>query len=163
MTQITLASAPYLTKKKTTKREQFLREMNEAFPWEDLLRIVQRRYRKADDNGRPKSRCMTLRRCGCLRGLSLGKEDIPDETTILNFRRFLEEYQLPQKFFARINKLLEEKGLLVKSGTIVDATIIHSPSPTSSGSGTNSLLLSPTVSISSRLQRFTALPLKIRS
>ena len=62
--------------------------------------------------------------------IELGQEDIPDETTILNFRRFLEEYQLPQKFFARINKLLEEKGLLVKSGTIVDATIIHAPSST---------------------------------
>ena len=161
--------------------------MDEALPWEDLLRIVERRYRKADDNGRQKMPAERMLRIYFLQQwfnlsdpgaeealydstsmrmfakIELGQEEIPDETTILNFRRFLEEHELPQKFFARINKLLEEKGLLVKSGTIVDATIIHSPSPTSSGSGTNSLLLSPTVSISSRLQRFTALPLKIRS
>jgi hypothetical protein len=54
MTQLTLANQPYLTKKKTTKREQFLKEMDQALPWKELLRIVNRRYYKEGDNGRPK-------------------------------------------------------------------------------------------------------------
>ena len=54
MKQITLASLPYLTKKKKTKRELFLEEMESALLWGDLLRIVDKRYRKEDDNGRPK-------------------------------------------------------------------------------------------------------------
>lgn len=58
-------------------------------------------------------------------GIELGQDCIPDETTILNFRRFLEEHRLTEKFFDRINRILEDKGLLMKSGTIVDATIIH--------------------------------------
>lgn len=154
MTQITLASLPYLTKKKKTRREQFLEEMDKAIPWEDLLRIVERRYRKMDDNGRPKMPAERMLRIYFLQqwfnlsdpgaeealydivsmrmfaGIELGQEVIPDETTILNFRRFLEQHKLPQRFFELINKILENKGLLMKSGTIVDATIIDAPSST---------------------------------
>ena len=154
MTQITLASAPYLTKKKKTRREQFLEEMDEAMPWGDLLRIVNRRYRKVDENGRPKMPAERMLRIYFLQqwfnlsdpgaeealydsasmrmfaGIELGQEAIPDETTILNFRRFLEAHELPQKFFERVNRILEDKGLLIKSGTIVDATIINAPSST---------------------------------
>jgi len=154
MTQITLASLPYLTKKKKTRREQFLEEMDKAIPWKDLLRIISRHYQKVDDNGRPKMPAERMLRIYFLQqwfnlsdpgaeeslydstsmrmfaGIELGQEAIPDETTILNFRRFLEQHKLPQKFFERINKLLEDKGLLMKSGTIVDATIINAPSST---------------------------------
>lgn len=154
MTQISLASLPYLSKKKTTKREQFLAEMEKAVPWKELLKIVQKRYRKADDNGRPKMPAQRMLRIYFLQqwfnlsdpgaeealydiasmrlfaGIELGQDDIPDETTILNFRRFLEDHKLPQKFFARVNHILEQQGLLMRSGTIVDATIIHAPSST---------------------------------
>lgn len=154
MTQITLSSAPYLAKKKQTRREQFLKEMDRAVPWGDLLRIVDRHYRKVDDNGRPKMPSELMLRIYFLQQwfnlsdpgaeealydivsmrmfarIELGQDVIPDETTILNFRRFLEEQQLPQRFFERINKLLEAKGLLMKSGTIVDATIIDAPPST---------------------------------
>ena len=154
MTQISLASLPYLSKKKTTRREHFLAEMEKAVPWKELLKIVQKRYRKADDNGRPKMPAQRMLRIYFLQqwfnlsdpgaeealydiasmrlfaGIELGQDDIPDETTILNFRRFLEEHKLPQKFFARVNHILEEQGLLMRSGTIVDATIIHAPSST---------------------------------
>ena len=154
MTQITLASVPYLTKKKQTRRERFLEEMNQAIPWEELLKIVNRRYRKLDENGRPKMPAERMLRIYFLQqwfnlsdpgveealydsssmrmfaGIELGQESIPDETTVLNFRRFLEEHELTRKFFERINRSLEERGLLVKSGTIVDATIIHAPSST---------------------------------
>lgn len=154
MKQLTFASAAYLSKKKRTRREQFLEEMDKAIPWTDLLRLINRYYGKVDDNGRPKMPSERMLRIYFLQqwfnlsdpgaeealydscsmrmfaGVELGEEAIPDETTILNFRRFLEEHQLPQKFFARINKILEETGLLLKSGTIVDATIIHAPSST---------------------------------
>lgn len=151
---MTLATQPYLTKKKKTRREQFLEEMDKALPWKDLLRIVEQRYHKADNNGRPKMPAERMLRIYFLQQwfnlsdpgaeealyditsmrmfakIELGQEDIPDETTILNFRRFLEEHELPQKFFTRVNKLLEDRGLLLKEGTIVDATIIHAPSST---------------------------------
>lgn len=128
--------------------------MDKAIPWGDLLRIVNRRYRKVAENGRPKMPSERMLRIYFLQqwfnlsdpgaeealyditsmrmfaGIELGQEAIPDETTILNFRRFLEEHELPQKFFERINRILENRGLLMKSGTIVDATIIDAPSST---------------------------------
>lgn len=55
---------------------------------------------------------------------------VPDETTIMNFRHLLEEHNLQKKFFAIVKELLEERGLILKDGTIVDATIIHAPSST---------------------------------
>ncbi len=63
-------------------------------------------------------------------GIELGEEAIPDETTILRFRHLLEKHQLTEQIFAEIRTLLEEKRLLLKSGTIVDATIIAAPPST---------------------------------
>jgi IS5 family transposase len=63
-------------------------------------------------------------------GIELGQDPIPDETTILNFRHLLEAHNLTKLFFEKTNALLEKQGLLVKSGSIVDATIIDAPSST---------------------------------
>ena len=63
-------------------------------------------------------------------GIELAEDTIPDESTILRFRHLLEEHQLTEKIFAEVRSLLEEKKLLLKSGTIVDATIISAPSST---------------------------------
>jgi IS5 family transposase len=63
-------------------------------------------------------------------GIELADDAIPDETTILHFRHLLERHQLPEQIFAEVRALLEEKKLLLKSGTIVDATIISAPSST---------------------------------
>jgi IS5 family transposase len=63
-------------------------------------------------------------------GIELLGHDIPDETTILRFRHLLEQHQLTERIFAEIRSLLEEKRLLLKSGTIVDATIIAAPPST---------------------------------
>jgi IS5 family transposase len=63
-------------------------------------------------------------------GIELAEEAIPDETTILNFRHLLEKHKLTEKIFAEVRQLLEEKRLLLKSGTIVDATIISAPTST---------------------------------
>jgi IS5 family transposase len=68
-------------------------------------------------------------------GIELLGHDIPDETTILRFRHLLEEHHLTERIFAQIRSLLEEKRLLLKSGTIVDATIIAAPPSTKNSAG----------------------------
>ena len=63
-------------------------------------------------------------------GVELGEDTVPDETTILRFRHLLEEHGLTEAIFGEVRALLEEKRLLLKSGTIMDATIVHAPSST---------------------------------
>ncbi len=63
-------------------------------------------------------------------GIDLGREPVPDETTILNFRHLLEAHNLGEKLFALIGQYLEENGLKVSTGTTVDASIINAPSST---------------------------------
>jgi transposase, IS5 family len=63
-------------------------------------------------------------------GIDLGRERVPDETTILNFRHLLERHDLTQALFERMNAYLASRGLQVRGGTIVDATIIAAPSST---------------------------------
>ena len=70
-----------------------------------------------------------------LRRVELGEDAVPDETTILRFRHLLERHRLTERVFAEIRTLLEEKRLLLKSGTIVDATIIAAPPSTKNAEG----------------------------
>jgi len=63
-------------------------------------------------------------------GIDLGREPVPDETTILNFRRLLEQHELGKPLFERINQHLAARGMKLAGGTIVDATIIATPSST---------------------------------
>lgn len=63
-------------------------------------------------------------------GIELGDDVIPDESSILGFRHLLERHALTERLFAEVRSLLEERRLLLKAGTIVDATIIHAPSST---------------------------------
>ena len=63
-------------------------------------------------------------------GIELGEEEIPDETTILNFRHLLEKHQLAEKLLEEVNGYLSEQKLLLREGTIVDATLIAAPSST---------------------------------
>ena len=69
-------------------------------------------------------------------GIDLGRERVPDATTLLKFRRRLEEHQLGQALFAKVGEVLQAGGLKVGAGTIVDATIIAAPSSTKNHSGT---------------------------
>ncbi|WP_254656924.1 transposase [Pseudomonas lundensis] len=66
-------------------------------------------------------------------GLNLDR--IPDETTILNFRRLLEKHELAGGIFQVINGYLGDRGLMLRQGTVVDATIIHAPSSTKNKDG----------------------------
>ena len=140
-------------KKKVTRREQFLAEMDAVVPWGRLLALIAPHYPKAGPKGgRPPMLLETMLRVYFLQnwyalsdpmaeetlydsesmrrfaGIELGDDRIPDETTILNFRHLLERHGLTEALFAEVNGHLAEKGITLRSGTLVDATIIDAPS-----------------------------------
>jgi IS5 family transposase len=157
MSQLSFADAEYAGKRKKTRREVFLEEMNEVIPWATLVKLIEPFYPVAGQGRRPYPLESMLRvhlmqnfftlsdpameealyDSASMRqfaGFKLSGA-IPDETTILNFRHLLEEYDLAEDILAQVNKLLAAKGLLLKRGTIVDATIIAAPSSTKNASG----------------------------
>jgi len=149
----TFASLAYDNKKKRTRREKFLEEMGMVIPWEELLKIVRKHYPKKGYGRQPMplERMLRIYFLQQWYGLSdpamedslydiesmrrfawinLETDVIPDETTILNFRHYLEEHCLTEKIFEKTKGYLADKGLLLREGTIVDATIINSPPST---------------------------------
>ena len=153
MKQTTFASVAWEKKGKITRRERFLAEMDAVIPWSRLLALIEPHYPKAGNGTQPKPMEQMLRiyfmqnwfnlsdpqaedslydieSMRRFAGIELMGHDIPDETTILRFRHLLEQHQLTERIFAEIRSLLEEKRLLLKSGTIVDATIIAAPPST---------------------------------
>ena len=153
MLTVSFASLAYESKKKKTRREKFLEEMDKVIPWEELMRDIKKYYPKAG-NGRqpiPLARMLRIYFMQQWYGLSdpamedalydieslrrfadidMEVDVIPDETTILHFRHLLEKYELTRKIFEKTKQYLSEKGLLLREGTIVDATIINAPSST---------------------------------
>jgi IS5 family transposase len=127
--------------------------MYAVIPWRDLVARIEPHYPTAG-RGRPPLPLETMLRIYFLQHwfdlsdpaaedalyyseamrpfarVELGDDAVPDETTILHFRHLLERHQLPEAIFAHVRRLFERKGLLLKSGTIVDATIINAPSST---------------------------------
>lgn len=144
------ASLAYDNRKKRTRREKFLAEMDQVIPWTELLKIIRRHYPKAG-NGRqpmPMERMLRIYFMQQWYGLSdpamedalydiesmrrfaridLEADAIPDETTILKFRHLLTKHKLTEKIFEKTKGYLLEKGLMLREGTIVDATIINAP------------------------------------
>jgi IS5 family transposase len=157
--QRTFAGLAWTTKKKRTRREQFLGEMNAVIPWAELLKLIAPHY-PTGQGGRRAMPLETMLRIYFLQhwydlsdpaaedalydsesmrrfvGLELGEDAIPDESTILHFRHLLEAHQLTEAMFALVRGLLESRGLLLKSGTVVDATIIAAPSSTKNATDT---------------------------
>jgi transposase, IS5 family len=151
--QRTFASIAWNGKGKVTRRERFLAEMDAVIPWPRLVRLIEPHYPKAG-NGRQPLGLEKMLRIYFLQQwfnlsdpqaedaiydsesmrrfarVELGAEVVPDETTILRFRHLLEQHGLTQAIFNSITGLLEERRLLLRSGTIVDATIIAAPSST---------------------------------
>jgi len=149
----TFASLAYDSKKKKTRREQFLEEMDRVIPWEAMLQTIRPHYPKAG-NGRPPMELEMMLRIYFLQqwyglsdpamedslydsesmrrfaGIDLHSDAVPDETTILHFRHFLEKHKLTEKLFEQTRQYLTDKGLMVREGTIVDATILNAPSST---------------------------------
>lgn len=150
MSQPTFAALAFANKKKKTRREQFLEEMEQVVPWSKLLKVVRRRYPKAG-HGRPPMGLEKMLRIYFLQqwfnlsdpamedalydieslrrfaGLELGQDEVPDESTILQFRHLLERHDLTKKLFAQVAAHLTKKKLLLQRGTIVDATIVNAP------------------------------------
>jgi IS5 family transposase len=157
MSQMSFGDAEYAGKRKQTRREVFLGEMNQVVPWKSLLSLIEPCYPIAG-GGRPPYPLETMLRVHLMQnwfglsdpameealyeitpmrvfaGLSLTKP-IPDETTILNFRHMLEANELAPEILSRVNAYLGRKGLLLKRGSIVDATIIAAPSSTKNAEG----------------------------
>lgn len=143
---------------KTTRREQFLTEMDHIVPWKELCARVAPHYPKAGGGRRPKELEMMLR-IYCLQlwfdlsdpaveeslydsrsmrgfvGVDLGEEPVPDETTICRFRHLLERHDLGRKLFEQVHRHLECQGIRLSKGTIVDATLISAPSSTKNREG----------------------------
>lgn len=154
MHQQTFAEASFEQYRKSTRRERFLDEMNRVVPWAELLAVIEPVYPKADGPGRPPVGIERMLRVLCLQqwfnlsdpaveealydsramrqfvGIDLGREPVPDETTICKFRHLLEVHELGKQLFTRIGEYLTKQGLQVNRGTIVDATIISAPSST---------------------------------
>ena len=154
MHQQTFAEVPFEQYRKSTRRERFLDEMTRIVPWADLVAAIEPVYPKAEGPGRPPIGVERMLRLHCLQqwfnlsdpaveealydsramrqfvGIDLGREPVPDETTICKFRHLLEAHQLGEQLFARIGAYLAAQGLTVNRGTIVDATIISAPSST---------------------------------
>ncbi len=152
MVQLSFASLSF--KNKVIRTETFLNEMNRVVPWAELKQLIEPLYPKYDGKGRKPMDLMLMIRIYCLQQwynlsdpameeaiydrFSFQKfldvdrmgSIIPDETTILQFRHLLEAHQLTEKIFETINAQLVKKGLLIKKGTIVDATIVTSASST---------------------------------
>lgn len=158
MKQTTFASAVWNHKGKVTRRERFLSEMDAVIPWARLLALIEPHYPKPGNGTQPLPMERMLRiyfmqnwfnlsdpgtedalydseSMRRFAGIELVDDDIPDESTILRFRHLLEKHRLTEQLFAEIRTLLEEKRLLLKSGTIVDATIIAAPPSTKNAAG----------------------------
>ena len=151
--QPSFAQAEFATKKKITRREKFLARMETLIPWAQLLAVIAPFYPKGE-RGRPPIGLERMLRVyflqqwyaladealedalydsQALRGfarIDLAAEGVPDATTLLKFRRLLETHDLCKGLFTAINADLTARGLLLREGTLVDATLIAAPSST---------------------------------
>lgn len=157
MRQRTFADLSWERKEKTTRRERFLGEMSEAIPWKELERLIepvapsvvpsevggrpaypvsvmlrvyfcQSWYQLSDDGAEDALYDIESVRRFCTGSTSVDR--IPDERSIRRFRHLLEEHELQEELMRRVTRLLSEKGIVTKHGTIVDATLVHAPSST---------------------------------
>ncbi len=148
------------TAKKRTKREKFLAEMEAVVPWQALINLIEPHYPKASKKGgRPPYPLAMMLRIHRLQqwyslsdpameealievptmrhfaGIELISDRIPDETTILTFRHLLEKHGLGEQIFDTVKDLLAARGVTMRQGTIVDATLIAAPSSTKNKDG----------------------------
>jgi IS5 family transposase len=145
---------------KTTRRAQFLSDMDRIIPWTELAAVVEKVYPKGGDaGGRPPIPLERMLRIYFLQlwfnlsdpaveealydsvamrsfvGIDLGVEAAPDETTVCKFRHLLERNKLGKVLLKAVNEYLRENGIKISNGTIVDATIISAPSSTKNKDG----------------------------
>lgn len=159
MKQSSFSEAEFAGKKKQTRRERFLAEIEAITPWAGLVAALLPYYPKGDGRGRPPiglermlrmyivQQCLGLSDEGIedaiydsqsirgFVGIDLTHESAPDATTLLKFRRLLEQHNLTRRIFNEINGHLAKKGLVMREGTIVDATLIAAPPSTKNRDG----------------------------
>ena len=160
MKQMSLGTTGFERKTKRTRKREFLDEMNLVVPWAALVALIAPHApARSPRGGRPPFAVETLLRIHFLQqwfnlsdpameealydtpmfrefaGLDIGEENLPDESTILRFRHLLEEHNLALQILATVNATLTAKGLLLKQGTVVDATLIAAPSSTKNKDG----------------------------
>ena len=152
--QMTFAEHQKLSRRrKLTRREKFLAEMDAVVPWARLVALIGPHYPRGGRGRQPMPVERMLRihflqqwyacpdpgmedalyEIPLLRqfaGIDLGRDFVPDETAILKFRRLLERQDLAAAIFAEVQAVLRENGLVLAEGKMVDATLIHAPSPT---------------------------------
>jgi IS5 family transposase len=155
--QISFAESEFTGKKKTTRRERFLAEMEKVVPWERLVALIKPHY-PSGERGRPPIGIERMLRIYFLQqwytladealedaiydsqalrsfaGIDLSVEPVPDATTLLHFRHLLEKHDLTKGILAEVNAHLSERKLFMREGTIVDATIIAASPSTKNAS-----------------------------
>lgn len=157
--QSSFSDLEYAAKKKQTRRDRFLSGIDAVTPWSALVAGIEPFYPKGEGRGRPPIgvarmlRMYVVQQCFGLSdegmedaiydsqairhfvGIDLSREAAPDATTLLKFRRLLEKHELTRKIFEVINTHLAEQGLMMREGTIVDATLIAAPGSTKNKDG----------------------------
>ncbi len=161
MKQMSLGAGGFERKTKRTRKREFLDEMNLVVPWAELVALIAPHAPQPGlKGGRPPFAVATLLRIHFLQqwfnlsdpameealydtpmfrefaGLDMGEDHLPDESTILRFRHLLETHNLSLQILATVNAMLSAKGLLLKQGTVVDATLIAAPCSTKNSTGT---------------------------
>ena len=148
------------TAKKRTKKEKFLAEMDQVVAWQPLLDLIEPVYPKVSSKGgRPPYPLATMLRIHLMQqwyslsdlamedtlievatilrfaGIELISNRIPDQTTILSFRHLIEKHDRGQQIFEMVKAHLKQRGMAMKQGTIIDATLISAPSSTKNKTG----------------------------
>lgn len=159
MKQASFASLSYASKKKKTRKECFLEQMERCVPWSAFEAVIEPYYPKTGKKGGQPIGVSSMLRIYLMQQwfnlsdpmmedalyevesmrrfahLELCEDRIPDETTILKFRHLLERHQLTEKLFATVNEVLQAQGLQVSKGTMVDATLIAASPSTKNAEG----------------------------
>jgi IS5 family transposase len=158
--QTTLSMAGFDRFAKPTRREIFLTQMDKVVPWAELCAVIAPVYPKPEGGaGRPPVGLERMLRIYLLQqwfnlsdpaveealydalamrrfvGVDLGREPVPDETTVCKFRHLLESHELGKALFEQVHQHLQAQGIKISRGTIVDATIINAPSSTKNATG----------------------------
>lgn len=151
--QTSFADMEYSARQKPTRREKFLTDLDRLVPWPVLIALIEPHYYRGERGRPPIGLELMLRMYLCQNCLGLSDEGIedaivdsiavrrfvgvdlierqpPDATTLLKFRRLLERHDMPARIFALIREHLGQQGLILREGTIVDATLIAAPPST---------------------------------
>ena len=158
MKQQTFSDIEYSNRRHTTKREAFLDSMDAIIPWDAWIELIRPYYYEGKRGRRPIDLEIMLRMYLLQNWFNLSDfgveeaiydsyamrkfmrldfmtQQVPDSTTLLHFRHLLEKHLIGEKIFQDVVDRLDEAGLMMHGGTIVDATIIEAPSSTKNKDG----------------------------